>query len=222
MRILALLTRFPHPLDKGDKLRAHHQIAELSRRHEVSLVALSHQPVNEASQAALRVHCARVEVVRIGPGEAALGVAWALLSGRPLQVGYFTSGRARRRLRQIAAEVRPQRAFVQLARGAEYAAALDVPVTLDLMDAFAWGLGRRAELQPGVLGPLLRLEARRLRHYERALVDRFSRATIISDDRGNPFVDIVLTGVVPADWVAAAGVAPCAASASPPTSGSSR
>jgi hypothetical protein len=31
MRILVLLSRVPYPLEKGDKLRAFHQIKELSR-----------------------------------------------------------------------------------------------------------------------------------------------------------------------------------------------
>ena len=37
MKILVVLPRFPYPLEKGDKLRAYHQIRILSQRNEVFL-----------------------------------------------------------------------------------------------------------------------------------------------------------------------------------------
>ena len=40
MRIGVLLSRFPYPLEKGDKLRAYHQIRELSKKHDIYLCAL--------------------------------------------------------------------------------------------------------------------------------------------------------------------------------------
>ena len=48
MRILVLLSRFPFPLEKGDKLRAYHQIKSLSEHHEVLLFAVNDHPVTEA------------------------------------------------------------------------------------------------------------------------------------------------------------------------------
>ena len=63
MRLFVLTPRFPHPLDKGDKLRAYHQIVELSKRHEVVLCALSDRPVAPSSQRELARVCRRVEVL---------------------------------------------------------------------------------------------------------------------------------------------------------------
>jgi hypothetical protein len=40
MKIFVLLSRFPYPLDKGDKLRAYYQIKELSAFHEIHLCCL--------------------------------------------------------------------------------------------------------------------------------------------------------------------------------------
>ena len=40
MKILLILPRFPYPLEKGDKLRAYHQIKELSVNHDIALFAL--------------------------------------------------------------------------------------------------------------------------------------------------------------------------------------
>ena len=53
-RVLFLTSRFPLPLDKGDKLRAFNQIKELSKRHEVHVFSLSEEePTSEAMDALL-------------------------------------------------------------------------------------------------------------------------------------------------------------------------
>ncbi|MGE0451387.1 MAG: glycosyltransferase family 4 protein [Vicinamibacterales bacterium] len=180
MKLLVLLSRFPHPLDKGDKLRAFHQIAELARRHQITLCALSHSRVSAQAIAALSAHCDRIEVVRVGPLRAARGVLEALVTGLPLQVGYFLSASAWRKVEALVADVRPDRVLCQLVRTAEYARRLDVPVVFDYMDAFSWNLKQRAALQPALLGFLQRLEAKRLARYEADLVGRFLSSSITS------------------------------------------
>ena len=180
MKVLALLPRFPQPLDKGDRLRAFHLLQQLATRHEVVLCALSHGPVRPAELRALTGFCRRVEVLSLSRAESGAGLARAFARGLPLQVGYFHSPRAARRLRELAREERPQAAFYQLVRTAEYAG-LEAPATLDYMDAFAWGLEQRAAHRPGALGPLLRMEAARLRRYEAAAFERFAARTIITE-----------------------------------------
>ena len=45
MRIIVLTSRFPFPLDKGDKLRAFHHIKQLSKLNEVHLISISDNKV---------------------------------------------------------------------------------------------------------------------------------------------------------------------------------
>ena len=52
MKLLVLLSRFPYPLDKGDKLRAFHQLRYLAGRHEICLFALSDEDVSAEALAA--------------------------------------------------------------------------------------------------------------------------------------------------------------------------
>lgn len=178
MKLFVLVPRFPFPLDKGDRLRAYHQVRELARRHEVVLCALSHTPVGAAQRAALEQLGLRLEVVRLGALESAWGVARALVGGLPLQVGYFFSERARGRVLELLEQTRPACVLVQLVRAAEYLRDLPVPKVLDYMDAFSWGLEQRAA-HAGLLAPLLRFEARRLRRYERAVAPAFTACTVI-------------------------------------------
>jgi polysaccharide biosynthesis protein PslH len=202
MKIFVLLSRFPHPLDKGDRLRAYHQVEELSRRHEVVLCALAHEEVSAASHAAVSAICTRLEVIPLSRAGTALGMARALVTGLPLQVGFFLSERARRRVDALIADSSPDRFFFQLLRTAEYARGIEETSALDLMDAFSWGLEQRARHSPAWLAPLLRFEARRVARYEQDALRRFRRASIVtSQDRdhlppsGRERVSVVANGV---------------------------
>ena len=48
MKILVLTSRFPYPLEKGDKLRIYNQIKQLEKKHEVTLIATNFSDVTEA------------------------------------------------------------------------------------------------------------------------------------------------------------------------------
>ncbi|HEX8659244.1 MAG TPA: hypothetical protein VF690_17015, partial [Hymenobacter sp.] len=57
MKLLVLLSRFPYPLDKGDKLRVYHQLRYLAQSHEICLFALSDEDVSAEADAAVRPLC---------------------------------------------------------------------------------------------------------------------------------------------------------------------
>ena len=57
MKLLVLLSRFPYPLDKGDKLRAYHQLRYLAERHEICLFTLSDEEVTAEAKMAVRALC---------------------------------------------------------------------------------------------------------------------------------------------------------------------
>ena len=61
MKIFVLLSRFPYPLEKGDKLRAFHHIKELSKNNEIVLCALTDQKVKQASIDILSKYCQSIE-----------------------------------------------------------------------------------------------------------------------------------------------------------------
>ncbi|HPH83394.1 MAG TPA: hypothetical protein PL185_12510, partial [Flavobacteriales bacterium] len=49
MKILVALSRFPFPTDKGDKLRAWHQLLGLASEHEVHVFCTSDESVTDES-----------------------------------------------------------------------------------------------------------------------------------------------------------------------------
>ncbi|MGI4740052.1 MAG: glycosyltransferase [Janthinobacterium lividum] len=184
MRLLVLLSRFPYPLDKGDKLRAYYQLRYLaSQGHELCVLALSDEVVPADALAAVRPLCrGGLHVHQLRRPARARGLARALATpGRPLQVGYFYEAAAQRLVNQLLADFRPDHVYCQLIRMAEYLRGYAGPKTLDYMDIFSVGMARRAATAPAWQRPVLALEARRLAAYEAEVFAWFDHHTIISD-----------------------------------------
>ena len=184
MRLLVLLSRFPYPLDKGDKLRAFHQLRQLAAVHEIYLFVVSDEAVAPDALAAVQPLCrGGVTVVRLHRLGIALGMARALAAGRPLQTGYFHSPVAQRQLDRVIRDFMPEHIYCQLVRMAEYLRSYggQQSMTLDYMDVFSAGMARRAGQAPAWQRPVLALEARRLTTYEAEVFDWFTHHTIISD-----------------------------------------
>ena len=83
----------PFPPDKGERVRAFHEIEALSRHFEVTLASLSHPEQQAGAATALERWCAKVLTAPAG-GKVGLirGAAW-LLAGKSVTEGYFRSGR---------------------------------------------------------------------------------------------------------------------------------
>ncbi|UOQ99980.1 glycosyltransferase [Hymenobacter sp. 5317J-9] len=205
MKLLVLLSRFPYPLDKGDKLRAYHQLRYLAERHEICLFALSDEEVTAEADAAVRPLCrGGVTVHRLYKPGIAANMARALATGRPLQVGYFYDAQAQRKVDELLRTFRPDHVYCQLIRMAEYLRphAGQLPMTLDYMDVFSAGMARRATQAPLWQRPVFALEARRLTAYEAEAFGWFRHHTIISDQdrqliqhpRRNE-IEVVLNGI---------------------------
>lgn len=186
MRLLVLLSRFPYPLDKGDKLRAYYQLRYLAGQgHELCVLALADEPVSEAALAAVRPLCrGGLHIHRLRRPARAQGVARAFAtSGRPLQVGYFYEKAAQQLVARLITDFQPDHIYCQLIRMAEYlrSYAGQLPMTLDYMDVFSAGMARRAATAPRWQRQVLALEARRLAAYEAEVFSWFTYHTIITD-----------------------------------------
>lgn len=181
-KLVVMLSRFPFPLEKGDKLRAYYQIIEFSKTYDITLICISEQAVSEENQAELSHFCSTQHIFQIPKWKSLLGSFKALLGSKPLQVGYFYSPKVHRAIKKILDETKPNHIFCQLIRASEYVKDYHAcPKTLDYMDAFSVGIKRRIKLQPLYLKWLFKLESNRLAQYEREIYDYFEVQSIISD-----------------------------------------
>jgi len=168
MKIGVLLSRFPYPLEKGDKLRAFHQIKELSRTHEIYLCAISDKKVNETSLNQLLPYCKDIKVIRLNKFNIVRNLLIGLLFSKlPLQVAYFFKRSAQKEIQAFFANHRVDHIYCQLIRVSEYIKTLNtIPKTLDYMDVLSKGMERRIEKASILLKPFVKIETKRLKKYE--------------------------------------------------------
>ncbi len=180
--IFIMLSRVPWPLEKGDKLRAWHQLVELSKTCELSVFCLSDTAVSSEAIEQLRSIAAEVNVFRLRRMVIVWRMFLALFSSRPFQVHYFYQRRAARKAKAAIDRFAPDRIYCQLIRCSEYVKHIHhIPKTLDYMDAFNKGMERRAAHSRGVFRWLLLAESQRLVRYENLIFDYFDHHTIISE-----------------------------------------
>jgi len=180
-RLAVVTPRFPLPLNKGDRLRIHHQLAILHRHFEVDLHCLSFRRVEPEERAAMQDRCDHLTVYRLHWFRALIRMLWAPLSRRPFQVLLFTERKHIRTMRANILGRKPDILLAQMIRTAEYVKDFDeVPHVLDIMDTLHAGAEREAQRAPIWKRPLLLEEGRRLVRYEHRMPNYFDACTIIS------------------------------------------
>jgi len=180
MKLLVILPRFPYPIEKGDKLRAYHQLRILSRTFDIILVAISHEKVSKANLDKVKPFCSSMKIIRPGRVGVFINLVRAFFKGWPLQAGYYYSNKAQKIINRIIADEKPGHIYCQLLRTAAYAVESNLPKTLDYQDVFSKGIERRIPTTGPFMKPLLKFEYRRLLSYEQRLFDLFDNKTIIS------------------------------------------
>ncbi len=174
LRILYLCHRVPYPPDKGEKIRAFHQIRFLARRHKVHLLTLADGQVPDL--APLEALCERVEVFPLSRPAAYVRAAMRAALPRPMTLSFFESKELSERLRELARRERFDVQVVFCSAMAPYAELMpEVPAVLDMVDVDSAKWAQYARFAPIPLRPVYALEARRLRRYEISLAGRFRR-----------------------------------------------
>ena len=182
MKLLFLTSRFPFPLEKGDKLRAYHFIKHLSAHHEIYLFAVNETIVDAKLINALQPYCKAIEVVKVSKIQSLFNLVVALFKKNiPFQTAYFTSDSGKKELKKFVATHQPDAMFCHLIRMGEYAKEVSLPISmLDYMDTFSVGMKRYAEKSNWLLKIPALLEYKRLLHYEQHIFELYTDKIIIS------------------------------------------
>ena len=112
MKLVVLTSRFPFPLDKGDKLRAYYQIRELSKHFDVYLISLTDQPISEAEKRELTPYCKSVDIQYLPSNRRYVNLASNALSDMPWQVRYFYDADIARHIDMMIDEINPDHVYV--------------------------------------------------------------------------------------------------------------
>lgn len=182
MKILVALSRFPWPTNKGDKLRAWHQLLGMSIKNEVHVFCLTDEIVKLRDLEKAKSVFASVHVFSLNK----LGIIQRLtlntFQQKPFQVAYFTDRNAIAQFKSLVNEIQPEVVYCQLARMAEFCRDLkDCRKIIDYQDAFSIGLERRIANESWWKKPFVSTEAKRLKKYEAQIFEDFEICTMISD-----------------------------------------
>lgn len=183
MKIFVLLSRVPFPLDKGDKLRAYHQLKALHKHHELVLCCLSDSNPSEEAVAETRKICSELHVFRLSRFRILLNLAFSIFSRKPVQVMYFYQRPVHRKITALIEATAPDHIYCQLIRTAEYVKnEHNYTKTIDYQDALSKGMDRRAEKARWPFREIYAAERRRLIAYENIIFEYFEAKTIISEE----------------------------------------
>jgi len=212
-RLLFITHRVPYPPDKGDRVRAFHEIAALAGRFRVTLASLSHAPGDRAAAGPLGELCERVLLAPAGGAWGLLRGAAGVLRGRSLTEGYFASRRLRRLLRAEAAREPFGLVFAYCTSTLPHALAVPAPArVIDLVDVDSAKWAGYAERAAWPKSWLFRREAAAVRALERRAAREFDAALLVSPAEcaaaGEPERLIPVSNGVDLEYFAPAAAAP--------------
>jgi sugar transferase (PEP-CTERM/EpsH1 system associated) len=179
MEILYLSHCAPNPPDKGEKIRAFHEIRHLSSRHSVHLACFARNRQEAAAARDLSDRCSSVYVQEISPIPALARAGLRFALGASLTGSFYRSRGLRRYVESLARRV-PLAATVAYSSVMAAFAPPGVPLLLDMVDVDSEKWLQYASLRrPGF--PYA-LEGRRLRRLESQFAGR-ARCTLLATRR---------------------------------------
>ena len=180
-RLLYIAHRVPYPPDKGERVRAFHEIKTLSEHFRITLAALAHSKEDREAVASLREWCHRVLVASAGGRLGLVRGALSLLAGGSITKGYFHS----RHLRKLIAAEAAREPF-DLVMGYSsstlpYVLAAPAPArVIDLVDVDSAKWFSYADAARWPKRWLYRREAAGVRHLERQAVEHCDAVLLVS------------------------------------------
>jgi len=181
MKLLVLLPRVPYPLEKGDKLRAFYQIKELSKYHDIYLIALQDTPLHDEALEKIKSYCKEVYLFKLSWFSKCWGITRAFFKGLPMQCGYFYSSKAKRKIEKLINKIHPDHIYCFMIRMAEYVKHHKHHKTLDYQDVLSIGMKRRSEKAPFWKKPIFLYEYQALKRYEKNIFHHFTNKIIITN-----------------------------------------
>ncbi len=159
MKILVVLPRFPYPLEKGDKLRAYHQIKGLhALGHEIHLFCVSHGKVIDADRLQLQPYCKTIRVVRLSKVDSGLHAFGEFCRVRNLQGAYWSAQKAKKAFYKMEHDVQPDVIYNQMVRTMPLVLHSRTPKVMDFQDCLSLNM------------------LRNMQHYETALPQHIGKA----------------------------------------------
>ena len=182
MQILFLTHRIPYPPDKGERIRAYHELRYLAARHEVDLFCLADSQECAENQQFLRGMCRSVHVEVLRKLPRLWHAARNFLSGRPMSFGFFYSRKFDEQLRRALRQCNYDVIFVYCSSmGQSIPQPPPAPVVVDFVDADSQKFRQYAARSSALRRWLYMCEARRVAIAEQSLGHMAARSFAVTE-----------------------------------------
>jgi sugar transferase (PEP-CTERM/EpsH1 system associated) len=187
-RLLYIAHRLPYPPDKGERLRAFHQIRALAETCELTLASLVHDRSEAANVHPLEQICHQVVTAPAGGKAGLIRGGLGFLRGRSVTQGYFHSPRLLRHIRQLSADRPFDVGFGYCSSTLPYLDAVDARRrVLDLVDVDSLKWEAYARAARGPRRWLYAAEAQRVARLERQAVESCDAVLLVSQAEVDAF-----------------------------------
>jgi len=181
-RLLFIAHRVPYPPDKGERVRAFHEITALAQHYRITLAAPVHGRDDRAAARGLEPWCERIVLAPAGGAVGLMRGAWRLMSGRSVTEGFFCTARMAGLLDDEARREPFDLVFAYSSGTLPLALGAEAPLRImDLVDVDSAKWLSYAESARWPLRWLYRREERGVRDLERAAVARCDAVLLVSD-----------------------------------------
>lgn len=179
-KLVVLTSRFPFPLDKGDKVRVFHQLGILRKFFTVHLICLSANVHDDTTT--LQEVCDHVHVFHLPESRSRRQVIMQYLNDTPMQVSFFYDRHIKWRIDQLLFEIGPDWLHCHLIRMAPYC--MDYVgcwKSIDYMDSMVLNDLAGQYLNSGWKSVLRATERKKVRAYETYIASHFQARFVISE-----------------------------------------
>ena len=181
MRLLFLVSRFPYPPDRGDRLTVFHLLQAFSARHAVTLLSFVSGEEPAESMERVAPFCERVVTVRLSPASSWAQAWLGLASSVPAQVAYYRSPAMAEEVRRLLAGEGFDAIVAHAIRMAPFVRDLDHPIKIMFQgDSVGQVLGRSVRFAPWWKRPGILWERRRVDRYIAPSTRRFLETWVLS------------------------------------------
>lgn len=189
--LLYIAHRIPYPPNKGDKIRTFNEIRFLSHNFIIDLVALVDDPGDFQYRDYLKAYCRDVYLFGLNRKLAVIKGIFSLISGASISQGYFGHSGVRKKVatllsstdyRAIVCFSSPTAGCLPGTRGPQ-----EPPRIMDFCDVDSEKWRQYSTACRGPMKWVYKLEARRLRHYEIGLSERFDVSVFVSKAEADLF-----------------------------------
>lgn len=179
MRILFITPYVPSVI----RVRPYHFIRQLSRRHQITLVCLSHADTDAVGLDEIGRYCEEVYAIPLSKVRSLASCCRRLFSRTPLQAAFTEHPRVRRIIADLVARIPFDLIHVEHIRGAHLAAdAGHLPKVYDSVDCISRLLEQYLQNRQNPMQRLLTYEELlKMRRYEPRMTARFDRVVITSE-----------------------------------------